>query len=1687
MDINEKTRSAADGVGGLLRTAIGISPLFAAAYMGSLKIKSNEAINLPIGKSTPIQELGRKIGATAKTVSTKQKEELDRIVKQTRESIRISLGKADGIKDLMKNTEQRNGLLQALAVTLDDPALGLDADKRMMMKSQLLEASNIGTNDHEKLVSDVLRAVEDSADHNVIQRYSQLRNDFRDVGSQLHAPTMAIPKSGVSFTQIPHTSLPSSERNYVQQIQSSLGSGYNVQVQQYTEAGADTRVAQVFERKANGDVFKTNIPLTNTGYFRSGQSARTLYSTHKGMIPFDRAAALAERRASGAELRAAIEPTSSFFVNEFSKRAQRGFVDFTDWNSFMTGHMTNVDRIAGTGDSFASHVRFQAEIKGNTVGLYNLGNVGKDQQRKALAQIGSRFPGILDPGVGAKRLMNRSDEGLTATLGFQEGSFLHTLQNVYGFQMQSGQAINRATVPLTMREHQVVGRPAMFAGPSYKIGNTGLTGGSMFNAAEEAVRTEPKYMLNAKGDRHEALRSALRDISPFGEHTSGGLGAVTLIDVKGRVQQGLGGTGMSFTGKAQMIETPHQFAFLDPMTHGYQESDIAKRLRMAGPDGITLTADELRKGAYLGETSGGQKFLPFNERMKSMHLQLAEVTEDRVAGGDRRTISVVAKAKSEMDSFKVFSLSDKSNVQVTNDVIGQFDPNVQGAIRNTLGHFGIEEASVFGMSSDMFGKGQVGFINQIAGGTRLVTRGGVSYADLQARAQKIAMGNNHVLEMFGNANQSTEYKALAHYAQGAMELMHAKGVGAEHIGMVMTGVYHGAENNSAKNGLQKESMKVLANMLWHNQPAKLKLFNEAIETGVAFGTDVMQLGESVNGYGRGRAGVEPRFAKTLQERLMGFGMDMNAAAEVTSGVYKNKIGLGKHFQLASQLLDMDAYLSGATTAGDYLSHGEKTRLTLKELTENMVKHGGKEGSLSNYLKTVKGGVVLDLDSGSPAISQAAKKAFSQGEIFLPGAEAFEASKGTLIKQADGRAASIEGQLGNTMNSLGERLMAMQAKPEGALASLNEWKDKARGLFLSTYDQLSAGKIKGGTSPTALGYDLTHGTLMRPETLERARDVFFKSRGQSVFQTAEGFASQLSDMRGATDTGDLARKARMFFTSMETGKQGSRYLGIAGAGGRHPMMTTGNVFMTQTFRHLEEVSALGGNDVFFQKIKASDVGRKILHDAFKTHDIQSFGDVAKMGKSQQKTFFKSMVENIQHFTSGQSSDLLYVPSLKTSHGDLGIGVQAFMDNDGDHALHFLFDSPSANKVMKQMRTSGDAIALHDFKVRAAFNEMSGQTKGALGDMARRLTTSGSLEERLAQDIQKEVGLSMSTGPLDVNLRGIHEAFLAHETDPLQKAYGRLLLGNLQENFVIKSKKLSVFQPVADELIKASEQLMSKGDIGPMRSFLYSIFGEQDIAKGGMRIKGQISMEGGDAALQEQFSKYFGGSNFESSYHLDDFLTRAEAHAKSAIAGGTNGNSTKGQWAASYHADQRAAFMEIAGGRGFNTASMEGFQGASVGARTETAVSAMRQGLSKIDSRMTGTLAVGALAAAAMTGMMTGGVSPDPIIMPGENPSGAVLSGLASGKLFNRQDPQVSPEQMVAPGNQYGTMAPINTGETYATRPNSYQIRGEVSSGSGLSTFNSYFSQLTGGAGRGVLSINDQRRPITRNYIDRMIGE
>jgi hypothetical protein len=120
-------------------------------------VRSGAPINHIVASSTVVQDLGRQIGRTSLALSHREKAALETKNKKSVASIRKMLEKSESIREIFASEEKKNGLLQALALTLDDPQLALDETKRITMKQQIMDASFTNTPDNEKLIGDILK------------------------------------------------------------------------------------------------------------------------------------------------------------------------------------------------------------------------------------------------------------------------------------------------------------------------------------------------------------------------------------------------------------------------------------------------------------------------------------------------------------------------------------------------------------------------------------------------------------------------------------------------------------------------------------------------------------------------------------------------------------------------------------------------------------------------------------------------------------------------------------------------------------------------------------------------------------------------------------------------------------------------------------------------------------------------------------------------------------------------------------------------------------------------------------------------------------------------------------------------------------------------------------------------------------------------------------------------------------------------------------------------------------------------------------------------------------------------------------------------------------------------------------------------------------------------------------------
>jgi hypothetical protein len=1649
-NFRDKADNASNTAASLLRTAVGVSPLIAAAYMSGNAFKANAAINIPVASSDPIKTLERKIANEAKAIGTKDKAAREKASAALVERFQKELQSSDTLKKVFADADQKNSLIHSLMLMIDDPGLGLAENARSTLKTKLFEMNNTGMNENAAVedITKILKTVAQNPD--VVEKWTHLRSQYSDIGTQLRPAMQAIPSQGAAYNIIP-TNLSRLQQGYVGQLQRGLGKGFDVEAVSYKEVtGEGSSVARIYEKVGGSRRFRGTVPLSDTLY-RQGESGRTLRTMPKGVLDFGQI-----HKNPTAPLGRAYRTTQSHFVQDIVKRARAGHVDWSDAMEYQRQFLANVSRGAGTATYGQRHVLNQSLLGARRLALVNIEGVPESELGKTYARMATGYNGLFDAGMSAKSQLYRSSQGMMGNVNFARGSLHDIAQQNFGWMDEGTNVIDRSFMPLTAREYQQSGRIDYFTGGFERRGN--LIYGSVLNALESTG---------------EPLGKAAGALGA-GRHATGTLGAAVMFDLGGKLSKsGIAGEGMSFTGRSRQVVRQLQKTILNPEGQ-HMSSEALDRIVKGGAAGATFTRDELRAGVYLGEGAAGKINLPWNEGTHSLNVRLNDATTAQIGKNTKKELSFAIDQVQEMTSFKGFSPNIKGNVEVTDDILRWETKPVGDMWRSFAQRKNLDLSSMIRSDSKMLKKGHMNMLNQITGGAMVVTNGELSIDAMRIAASSLASGGGPILGVAKGTSRNQ--RTLGAYTQAIMTQLHARGVGAQDIGLVVSGVYWGAEGQG-KHGLPKTAIAKFAKGLFGDK-ASYRAFMETIAMRQAIGYEMIAKGESSGEWGRARLGVDHRFARTLQERLMlDVGMDADNAANVTSRVLSNKVGLAQHYRSAMELSTMVDYAKGGTTALNYMT-SKAERLSFDDLITKGMLH---EGGLTKYLEQSQHGVVVDFSNAK----QSVKAAMKHSELYLPGKEMFEAMKGTVLKTQEGHK-ELSGPFGELIHSLQGRLLAHQNDTGALRTSMAEWQENLVKMFASTTKSVYAGKIKGAMAPTAKGFDLSAGFGVGNEAQRiRAGEVTLKSRSPVGFLEGTGFMSHLHDARGTLSDKELAVRAQRFFTSMEHGKAKNSYVGLSGAFTREPQLATGNVQLGQIFRDLREVTALGGKDTTFDVIKGSEVGRRLLTQHFEGQMPNSFAD-PRMRTRQAHGFFQDLVKNISSFSSGENSGGIWFPMMKDKGGNaIGAWTQAIGDVDGDHAGTIFFDQKTASSIHKATRGQVDAMAAREFRGRQIYNSFEGQIKGAINSMIDP-TLKMSAAQQATEDIMKEVNLSLGTGRIDTALRPAHEALWRYEGDALNKHVGRTFLGAIQEHLVIKSKNLAKYSDMPSQIEASFRRWTQHGTdeaFQETRSLLHNIFKGQDIATKGISLSA-VELQTEDDALKQMWAKTYGSYNEARTFNLDDILNTLHGSIKKSVAAGTNVNLTQGQLAGAFSDDPVEVMNSLRASGVFGDFVPSGQQAVADASNTLSAVQRMG---SKMDSHMTGKLALGALASAGVFGMLGGGMSPEPIIMPGEQTSGAVMGGIASGNLFNRRDADVSPEQMVAPGNQYDRMAPINTGTAYAARPNSYQIRGEVGTGSGLASFSSYFNQLTGGTGRGVITINDQRRPITRNYVDRLLGE
>ena len=1701
-----------------LQAAATITPIGAGAYLGYQNLKSNSAISPSnFGSSNTLGRLGKDVGKILDNVSTTNKQQR----MEAAESFAKKLLESDGVDKLLRTVQDRNAVIQSILTTVDDPMSGLDTATAQGFRNDLLNAmENFNEEDLKKAIAATFNDIFDNNKPALRVFEGQLR-EFKKVSSQLVLPTF---KTKASQPFIKLNNLTDKAQGRLATLNKHLGgSGYHVDLSQVIEhTGAIGQYAQVYRRGPDGRKnFITNVPLdlnsnnvrTPYGLIRMGEAA-TAYRADRMLL--NAAGLYQDFSTSGSLTDALIQKHTThledYFIHNFGLQIGTDQFDKNNFNESIRSILTNENRGARRTDELGHHLRMQGRLQSNVARLYGLENMSKRAKGNLLeAMAGYSY---FDLGVGADRLAEqRFDNGTFSAVGIREGSAYSMMRT--GYENIPGMAKNRILEPITARLEQVANR---------------ISQGSMFGKRQSSTGPGLRGQLGTGN-------------SPilWSEGLTGGINKAVLMDVNssGEIYNQLNGSGQAYHFAQDLTYKTNSIPVLDPSAHVLLSSKVLNDVIAAGDQGVTLTKQQVKEaGAYLGVGSGGVKGLPYDPRMVDITLTHSSTSSN--AGKQTLHIDYVMRRKQE--TLKLFSRLFKGNAvegnyaHIANKLASGYDFELR-----TLHNMGIAKEDLLITSGEMLKKSPLTFMRQMSTGYGLVSGDADWESTLGSLAQQIQRGQ---ISDFGLGNEGKNPLGIA--TASVIHALGKAGVSEDMAGRVLAAVYNrgvagdkswlkGQNSNLA---LQQEAIDLAVQQTFKNSAGVLA----SARKGLAIGADTALQGEGVGDWTTARGSVEPRFVQNLHARLRDTKLSNKDISNIVASIYKRKIGFEKGLDSAGFMLDMLQNVKGGTTlAREMFSSSKGQSITVEALVQGIQDHG----SLSAFARKSAGGLSINLGTHSnlhteDALKSAVRSVMGGADsLFIPGTEAFEAFAETSIKTVGGeKNIDLGSDYSRMLDRFGRDLInalgAANKTSESLAAPFKNFQNDVVELATHTFHNLGSGKIKGASYAVATQYD-TLGLL--PEQHSRVEQILSKSKGTAVFMDDYGFLSMVKDYSKAGNEYDKNGRVKLN-RAKETAKMletfylggelpGKQIRGLGTISARHPMLSRGNVAITELFRDVRATGQFGREDEVFNAIQESEWGRKALRKLGNSRKsksknkakskkkinfnntklntvrnrrdnrIRSFRDLARLPKGSQevKDFFKAFARNIDSM-SAEGGGRLFMPraSFDVHYGmdkkvtvDFGLASQAFGDFDGDSWSVFLLDKRASQKIMSTITDPTKEYMRAETIYRIKKEVYAEEAKNALDRLA---TKAGAMTEQAVhyQDALKEKASKEATGMVDIELANIKRSVINLPGLSGEEASGPLgLLGVLEEHTTIKGKKLPTYHPYAEKLTEGVRQLVKTGDDVAFRMVMKQLFDGSSLNTESATV---TDIKSPDLTYVD---KGVIGYNINLEEDIEIIIEAARAHRTKYSSGGIGGS-----------AREMANALKIGGHRtmdvmrdlfqvesSFQAGFMSGrqTQGEAAAAGAGVVSDQIMNILNQANRKAVGYTITGiALAGITTATMGRPAYAPSTLDAEGVLVPNNISNAVANGEVLQTQDPNISTDQLAHPADSYGMMnRNLNPGTTYLNKSNSFQIEGETGSNVDFPSIAGYISGINGGSGRVSVNMVDNRQPITSNYLDRLTGE
>lgn len=886
-----------------------------------------------------------------------------------------------------------------------------------------------------------------------------------------------------------------------------------------------------------------------------------------------------------------------------------------------------------------------------------------------------------------------------------------------------------------------------------------------------------------------------------------------------------------------------------------------------------------------------------------------------------------------------------------------------------------------------------------------------------------------------------------------------------------------------------------------------------IRKGVGINPFTAFAGPATSGWGTTMASMEPRMFGMMHHNLMNMGMGRDDANNLMAGIVARVEGKAETLETLKALNLMQSSINGRTS---YLSQSV-TREMKRVNYMDFAMASGDDKTMARFLAAQGGDFLIDFKGNKVIEGMVGKHFHSATEMFVPGgSQALLAMRAAKIRTANGDK-QIAPEFVARMRDLGRLITDMQDQSRvvnldqqiALSARLAEWTKQMGGLYGEVAQSAKGGKVRGSAYVRAQSLQFGRAGTIGPDTAQLAKmeEQFVGAGGYATFENAQGFLTHMKDSVSAAEREIIAggvkdpaksksraieavgAEFRRFFLGGELKGPGEGAFGVVS---RHPVLSEAHAAFGHTFRFAEETGA--GDDIF-RRFTHSRAGRAALEEVTQAagRKIGSFTDMAEIYAGHKNMrgsidkFFQTMATKTHTFMNGEGGGVMYMPEFdvdvhyngKARRIKYSPWAAAGGDVDGD-AAGFI------SVFNKKVRGMGNRVSnVHRSSIESilAREEIEEGMRVYAGGLQSTLTP----WERAAETVLKEE-TAKNPGSLSTALGALREGIwkTAKEGEGQLARQATALLYGMEEAPGIAGKHLTRHLGLDEAIRGAVMHMVHNDDPTHFRNIVKDILlkGSALGEKGGLQGI-RLESPGANPKLLEMANEAYRGFGFEVGDDIFSLLQRAGQAVKE---GGI-------QYMGTAEAIGRSAMRDTPEHQIAMDASRQ--EWALMAAMGETeGVEAIGEALGRagnkaslfsraMDKRFLGPAVIGIGAAMGLgLALHSPGYAPEALMEPGETVNPRVEAAIAAGNLFDQSIKGPTGDEFLTSDRMNIVDRPINPGTAYAEKRNAYQIRGQVRNPSGMREVSDFMNGIGGSAS---IRINDTRRPLTPNYIDRITGE